>query len=465
MSGFDLAFKHLTPGNLIVVGVSGGPDSVALLHYLFKLQYPILVASFNHCLRQNSDNDVIFVRQFADKLGLPFVTDSADVAFHASSYGKSIEEAARELRYQFLFREARKNGAQAVVVGHTTNDQSETVLMHFLRGAGIAGLKGMPPRIILPIFDSEIPLVRPLLNWSREETQNYCDQNGLEVLTDQSNFDLAFFRNRLRHELIPYLKEYNPQINNTLAKTAVALQGDFELIEELVDSEWRETVKNSGVGYIEFNLVQLKKLKPALLRYLFRRGAALLKPGLRDIDFETLERAAKLKPVELAGGLRTFIEVDRLFLTNDEGLLPTDRWPLIDHPIFLSEGDFELKNNWYISCHQIAGTDLLENASNNTNNFIAWIDQDIKSGIFSLRTYHSGDHFEPLGMPHQTVKLSELYINEKIPKRLRPHWPILFINDEIAWVAGLRFAEGYKLTDETRSAVKIELYKKETGRE
>ncbi len=153
------------------MGVSGGPDSLALLHYLRGAGYPLLVASFNHHLRPEAGADVAHVQKIAEGLGLPFVTDSADVAAYAAANGLSTEEAARELRYRFLFRAAREAEAQAVAVGHTADDQAETVLMHFLRGAGLAGLKGMPPRVILPGFDAEIPLVRPLLGWTRAQTE------------------------------------------------------------------------------------------------------------------------------------------------------------------------------------------------------------------------------------------------------------------------------------------------------
>ena len=278
--------------DVVLAAVSGGADSLALLHVLRAAGYPLLVAHYNHRLRPEADYDAAFVGELAAELGLPFVTDSGDVAAYAAAQGLSIEEAAREMRYRFLFHVARSAGAQAVATGHTADDQAETLLMHFLRGSGLAGLKGRLPRTILPVFDAEIPLVRPLLPWTRQETEAYCREHGIRYLTDASNADTTYFRNRLRHDLLPQLESYNPQIRQSLARSAQALQGDYELLNQLVDSAWDRSVVASGGCYVSFDLSQLREMPLALRRNLFRRAAFALKPGLRDVDFSALERAA-----------------------------------------------------------------------------------------------------------------------------------------------------------------------------
>lgn len=458
-------FSHLglEPGRMLVVGVSGGPDSLALLHYLHGIPYPLLVASFNHRLRPEAEADVAFVQQVAAELGLPFLTDSADVAAYAETEGLSLEEAARELRYRFLFRAARQAGAQAVAVGHTADDQAETVLMHFLRGAGLSGLKGMPPRILLPIFDAEIPLVRPLLDWTRAETEAYCRKHGLTPRIDATNTDTTYFRNRLRHELLPELERYNPQIRPALAKTSLALQGDYDLLNELVEAAWQKTVSQAGSGFVEFERKQLESLSPALRKNLFRKAAFLLKPGLRDVDFDALERAATLKPVDLAGGLKTIVEGAKLYLTEAESTLPVS-FPQVSEQSSVISGRLELGNGWILNCEQStdnphagAGWSL------NIDHWSAYFDADLTEDKLQVRPVHAGDRFEPLGMPHQTVKLSDLFVNLKIPKRLRKKWPVLSVEDEIAWVVGLRMAEPFKVTEKTRRVLKIEI-KKSQGR-
>ncbi len=446
-------FPFLESRKLLVAGVSGGPDSLTLLHLLHQAGYPLLVASFDHRLRPASGADVLHVQRIAAALGLPFVTDSADAAAHARDAGLSLEEAARHLRYRFLFRAARRAGAQAVAVGHTADDQAETVLMHFLRGAGLTGLKGMPPRSLLPVFDPEIPLVRPLLGWTRAQTENYCRENNLPALKDPTNADTTYLRNRLRHELLPQLETYNPQIRQTLAKTAAALQGDAELLNQLTDSAWQQTIRAVESGFVAFDLPQLRELPPALRRNLFRRAIFTLKPGLRDADFDALEKACTLKAVEVAGGLKTLIEAEVLYLTEDESALPAAKWPQIRQPYKVTGSPLDLENGWSLTCELIPPP-----ASFVTPDpFSAFFDADLTEGRLRVRPCRAGDRFEPLGMPRQTIKLSDLFVNLKIPKRLRPHWPVLCVEEEIAWVPGLRMGHHYRCTESTRHVLAVRI--------
>jgi tRNA(Ile)-lysidine synthase len=444
--------------DLVLVAVSGGADSLALLGCLRTAGYPLLVASFNHRLRPEAESDLAHVGRIVEALGLPFVSDSGDVAAYANAKGLSIEEAARELRYRFLFRAARQAGAQAVATGHTADDQAETVLMHFLRGAGLSGLKGMPPRLILPLFDAQIALVRPLLGWTRAETEAYCRQNGLDYLTDSTNRDTTYLRNRLRHELLPQLESYNPQIRQTLAKSALALQGDAELLNSLLDSAWAQTVTASEAGFVAFDLVQLQGFSAALRRNLFRRACFALKPALRDVDFDALERAATLIPTDLAGGLKTIIEQDVLYLTDNEAKLP-NKHPQVDEACWVSSemdsvATIQLRNGWVFTAQVLEIEDC---ALTTYDPFIAQLDADLAAGRLRLRPFRAGDRFEPLGMAGQTVKLSDLFTNLKIPKRLRKSWPVLCVGDEIAWVGSLRMAERFKIRENTRRVLKLQL--------
>lgn len=437
---------------MLVVGVSGGPDSLALLAYLRESSYPLLVASFNHRLRPQAGEDVAHVQGIAEAMGLPFVTDSADVAAYAAAEGLSVEEAARDLRYRFLFRVARQAGAQAVAVGHTADDQAETVLMHFLRGAGLAGLKGMPARVLLPVFDAEIPLVRPLLAWARTQTEAFCREKGLNFLTDASNTDTTYFRNRLRHDLLPVLASYNPQIRQTLAKTAAALQGDYELLNTLVEQAWQKVVLGTSSRYVAFDRVQLQNLSPALRRTLLRKAAFALKPGLRDVNFDALERASTLKAVDVAGGLKTWVEGERFFLTDDEAALPAD-WPQLGQPLAVGDEALELGAGWVL----VPETLVAQDVSLVSDHFSACFDADLTADRLQVRPVRMGDRFEPLGMPRQTIKLSDLFVNLKIPKRFRKNWPVVCVEDEIAWVPGLRMGEKFKVTANTQRVVKLEI--------
>ena len=256
-----------------------------------------------------------------------------------------------------------------MATGHTADDQVETVLMHFLRGAGLAGLKGMQPRTILPAFDPHIPLVRPLLGFWRSDTEACCREHGLEPARDASNADTAFFRNRLRHELIPGLETYNPRFKEALLRSVHSLQGDFDLLAEVVEEEWKAVLAGSGPGWLAFDAAKLQGLSPAWQRNLLRRGAIQLRPGLADLDFAGLERAAAFAGSGVPGraglgaGLSVFREKDRLYLAAVEADLPSAEWPQVPDagaqglaPIPVNEdSDVELGNGWVLSAEALDG--------------------------------------------------------------------------------------------------------------
>ncbi|MEI7846753.1 MAG: tRNA lysidine(34) synthetase TilS [Chloroflexota bacterium] len=450
----------LTPEIPIVVGVSGGPDSLSLLFYLLNKKFPLVIATFNHNLRPGADDDVFFVSELSKQLGIPFASGSADVSSYARLHGLSIEEAARYLRYHFLFSEARKIGAQAVAVGHTVDDQAETVLMHFLRGSGISGLKGMQARVVLPSFDQNIPLIRPILSWTRDDTEKFCLKYKITAQMDPTNNDTTYFRNRLRHNLIPILEQYNPQIKQTLSKTAQALQGDYELLLEIIESSWQLTVLSIGNGYVEFDRKKLESQSPAMVRNLFRKAGLIISPGLRDIDYDALMRASNLLECDIAGGIKIFNEENRLYLSKAEATLPTDSWPQITEPFSLRIGlQIDLGNGWVLKSHEIKNNFSTYKMEGLSDRFSAWLDIEGKSNELSIRTVQSGDKFEPLGMPNQSIKIADLFVNLKLPKRLRKNWPILCVNNIIAWIPGFRFSESYKVTDKTKKIVVVEIYK------
>jgi tRNA(Ile)-lysidine synthase len=467
------AFQPSTP---LLAAVSGGADSLALLHVLHGLGYPLVCATFNHRLRPEAADEVAYVRQVAESLGIPFVTDSADVAAYAEAEGLSTEEAARTLRYRFLFRAAREAGAQAVATGHTADDQAETVLMHFLRGAGLSGLKGMSARVVLPVFDNEIPLIRPLLNWQRADTEAYCRENGLSPLHDPTNADTTYLRNRLRHELLPTLESYNPRIRETLVRTALALQGDEALLAEVVDAAWQESVLEQGPGFVAFDQSALESSSPALRRNLFKRAAFLLRPSLRDMDFAALERAAALQPVDLAGGLRLFADGKKIYLAAYEANLPSVDWPqvseqflVISNQLSVNGNQYPLGEGWLLTCEPVSlPTPLRGQAENwqlNTDNWSALLDADLTGNTLTgtstlrVRTVRAGDRFQPLGMSGASVKLQDFFVNIKLPRRARKKWPLVCVEDEIAWVGGLRLAHPFRVTEKTRRVLKLTIRK------
>jgi len=190
----------------------------------------LVIAHLDHGIREEAKADAKVVQDFADERKLPFRLRQVDVNSYSDSKGLSTEEAARILRYRFLFEAAKSAQAQAVVVGHNADDQVESVVMHLLRGAGISGLKGMLPYTINSEWSDEIPLVRPLLNTWRKEIMTYCSDNDIEPVFDISNEDTTYFRNRLRQKLIPELETYNPQFRKVIWRMSQTLAGDQEVL-------------------------------------------------------------------------------------------------------------------------------------------------------------------------------------------------------------------------------------------
>lgn len=453
----------------IIAGISGGPDSLCLLGLLREHGYPVIVAHFNHKLRSDADADANAVEQAASRMNFASVIESGDVREYAMREKLSIEEAARYMRYQFLMTQARRFKAQAVAVGHTADDQVETVLMHFIRGAGLAGLKGMTYRTILPLFDPQIPIVRPLLDVWREETIVYCAAHGLRPRFDPSNESLDFLRNRLRHQLIPILESYNPRFREVLKRTAHSLAADHEILLQVVENAWSESVVQQTDNFIAFDIPTLTKQPLGLQRHLIRRSLELLRPDNLDITFAALERAvhfindpAHRSRTELGSDLHLLREGALVYLLTDDVALPIERWPQMPEgqdviPLSVP-GAVSLAGGWKMTSERWNMASLaMDQARANDDPFQVWLDANLLSGALELRVRHDGDRFEPLGMDGHEMKLSDFFINVKLPQRARDRWPLLCMGDKVVWVPGYRPAHSFRLTENTRQAVYFSL--------
>jgi tRNA(Ile)-lysidine synthase len=421
--------------------------------------YSLLVAYFDHQLRSDSALDARMVEKTAIRLGLACVIGGGDVRAYAEEKKLSIEDAARTLRYRFLFDLARKRKAQAVAVGHTADDQVETVLMHFLRGSGISGLKGMSYRSVIKSFDPDIPVVRPLLDMWREETVLYCAVNSLRPRYDSSNDSLNFQRNRIRHLLIPTLETYNPKFRETILRMSHSLKGDYSFVMETLEHAWGTVVVSANDEIVTFDTLSLTSLPLGLQRNLIKHAMQTLHPGV-DIGYHTLKRAAafinSVNPnprLDLKAGLRMFREGDVMHVCAPHAELPFDRWPQMpdDSPIVLNLSEqVSLAGGWKVSCERWRLPSLAkEQAEENEDPFQVWLDAADLPETFELRARRQGDHFSPLGMDGHSQKLSDFFVNEKLPQRARDQWPLLCVGDEIIWVPGFRPAHRHRLKDTT----------------
>ncbi len=458
---------RLDPELPTVVGVSGGPDSLCLLHLLFSQGYRVIVAHFNHRLRAEAEEDARFVAELAQSWGLLHVREEADVRAFAQARHLSLEDAARQLRYRFLFSTAERFQAQAVAVAHTANDQIETVLLHILRGSGLRGLGGMDYITFLPAFSSRIPLVRPLLGVWREEIEAYCQTHGLAPRQDLSNTSLRFLRNRIRLELLPLLENYNPRLREHLWQMSRLLREDWEILSEGIETLWSKILVEKGEGFLALDEFSLQAQPIPLRRYLIRHSIEALSGQPRDISLKTLERAAhwieSVSPRLLLNAEFTLQRREgRIYLLASDAtwlLL----WPQLpsDQPVELPlEGEMTLSGDWRLSMQRETDPRLaLQKAQANADPHQAWIDISELSLPLLLRPPKIGDHFAPFGMDGHTVKLSDLFINAKIPFPVRKHWPLLCAGDEILWVVGLRLSERARVRPESRMVIHLSLYR------
>ncbi|MBN2678498.1 MAG: tRNA lysidine(34) synthetase TilS [Anaerolineaceae bacterium] len=454
---------------LLVVGVSGGADSLTLVDVLSRLGYRLLVAHFDHQLREESRGDADYVCQYAQSKGLLHEAGSGDVAGFSQKEGLSIEESARRMRYEFLFEICRKHGAQALAVGHTADDQVETVLMHMLRGAGLAGMKGMLWRGILEVFDPNIPIVRPLLGIWRVETEEWCLAQGIEPRIDSTNRDTAYARNRLREEIIPLLESYSPQARQHIRKMTDHLQGDYRILSQLAEDGYARCLKGSGEGYRLFDRAAFKALDPALQTWILRKAAFQLVSDLRDFDAATVMRCLQSIASatdgwqgDLPGGLRIRVAGSEVALLTWQADLPGMDWPQIasgfSEQIPLP-GELDLGNDWFLRAEQAEAITAFSAAIHNDDPHQAWIDVGSMPEKLLVRRAAPGQRFSPLGMSSGSQKLSDFWVNVRLPKKARVSWPVVFSGEKVVWLVGFRLAQDFRLTANSLNVIKLILYK------
>jgi tRNA(Ile)-lysidine synthase len=466
--GSELINKgSISTQKLIIVGVSGGPDSMCLLDLLVSAHIPVIAANFNHHLRAESGNDALFVKKAAQNYSIPLILGEENVAEFAKKQQMSIEESARFCRYHFLFDLARTQSAEAVAVAHNADDQVETVLMHLLRGAGLSGLKGMTYRSVLPEWDQDIPLIRPLLDTWRQEILDYCNLHHLQTVTDHSNMDITYFRNRLRHKLIPGLLDYNPQIKMAIWRMAQNLDSDYETLQEIVETNWKEVFVEIKSDAVILNSSLLISKKTGIQRNIMRKAILAIRPTLRDIDFGAIERAigfmespSRSGRMDLIDGIWLIKSGDHLIIGNPDSLILIEDWPQLKNGETIMcplAGIMKLAEGWNLSFEIITPDLWNEKECDDTSQ--AWMDLDQIGERLIVRARLNGDVFRPLGMLGHHIKLSDYFINQHVPSDARKNYPLVCSDKEIIWVPGFRPAEACRVTPNTRRILHIELRK------
>lgn len=440
----------------LVVAVSGGPDSLALTLGLAELRstldLDLHLAHFNHQLRPESEADAAFVENVGRSFGLPTTIGDANIQQLATANKRGIEETARRERYRFLAQVCRETWAAGVVVAHTADDQTETRLMHWLRGSGLRGLVGMEEDLTLEIPGvGQVRLIRPLLGVRREDTVAFCEEHKLTPRIDPSNLDPRFTRNRVRHEVVPCLRAINPGLDNSLARLARSAADAEQFIDAELDRRMPELAACTTSGWI-INRAACRALPAALKRALFQRAAAALVGSGNGTHAENVEdamRAADSWPAGTVlawpGELEVSIEHENIVIRRGRIAIP----PLKARDIPLSiDGSVEIGP----LAPAIAGRPGLASRAllqlrrqsapcEDRRGDRLHCDLDgaklAQARSLAVRSRQPGDWIMPEGMAGRK-KLQDLLVDAHVPREERDNVPVIATPEGIAWVVGVR---------------------------
>ncbi len=474
----------LSPTGVVVVGVSGGPDSICLLHVLTRLcgsdspfaGVRLHVAHLDHRLRGEAGQaDANFVADLAARWGLPCALGQADVPALARAERRSLEDAARKARYAFLRRVAAEVGAARIAVAHQADDQVETLVMHWLRGSGLAGLAGIQAR--------EGDVIRPLLGVSRAEILRYCEQQGLIYREDASNQDRRFLRNRIRHDLLPVLEQYNPNLRETLLRNASVIAEEDAFMQAQVDACWSEVIPREAERSLEGNIAAYRRLPLALRRRVLLRAAQRVSGGEVHLELRHVEasdalllRAVGVGALHLPGGLRLcriygqFViasELSSAQLTQSSSGTSARSAPALlaekhTTTILPVPGEARLPGTrWVVRAYLLEGNATPPPGYERGEDGRRWgyMDLDALTAYLplSVRTRRAGDRFQTLGL-RAAKKLQDVLVDAKVPRAERDTLPLVCGADgTILWVAGYQIADPVKLTPATRRALALEV--------
>ncbi|NWF52808.1 MAG: tRNA lysidine(34) synthetase TilS [Nitrospirae bacterium] len=447
--------KHsmLIGGERVLVALSGGPDSVFLLHTLnnFKkeLKLSLHAIYIDHGLRPNETPiEIEFCKKLCESLNLPFIAKSIDVKSFAKEKSMNMQEAARELRYMALEETAFEIKADKIALGHTADDQAETLLMRLLRGAGPLGLSGIPPVRGM--------IIRPLIEVEREEINGYLQRESIDHIVDSSNLKREYIRNKIRLSLIPIMKEINPNIIGTLSLTTSIFREEERHFEVIVAKTLMRLVSRKSDSCIELFLSPLEVMDKVILRRVLRKAIEETK-GLRGISFFHIEDIIDLIRYGRTGG--------RLYLPKGVRVIK-DYSTLIftaEPPVKLSSYNLEVPGEVNLKeIELLIKTSIFENRESGpqtgVSSDIALFDAERLSYPLTIRSRKNGDYFYPFGFGKKK-KLQDFFVDEKVPRDERDEVPLILSGDDIIWVAGYRQDDRFRVNEKTKKILKIELKK------
>ena len=474
--------NHLiSSGDGVVVGISGGPDSLCLAHILLGLRkdmgFEICLAHLNHSLRgEESEDDMDFVSRLSREWDVTAIFETADVYDYIFKKRLNLEEAARVLRYNFFVKAAFQFNGNKVAVGHTADDQVETVLMHLLRGSGMRGIRGMSPSFSWRGESGNVKVVRPLLDVWRRETEEYCRLNGLEPRLDSSNTDRTFLRNRLRLELVPYLENINARAKEAILRFARINAGEGDYLDSEVERLAGETIFEAGPALF-LKTDKILSCHPALQRLLLLKALGKIYGSARDLEAHHIERLRDASGSK--AGTRVTLPDGLLFLRDYEGgWLCHNEEEVCPFPSLSGEQEIPLAGRisfggWEIITRRVqdAESEVRSQESEASRSsfemvtgkdslpvFKAVLSLERVKGKLHMRSRRDGDRFQPLGM-NIPKKLQDFMTDEKIPRWWRDRIPLVCAGQDILWVAGWRIGELARAREEDEKIIEVELKK------
>ena len=466
-----LDFSMLQSGDKVLVAVSGGPDSIALLHVLLALKekYDIRlgVAHLDHGLRASSAaGDAAFVTSVCHHMGIPSHVEKTDIRYLHHQQGGSIEALGRKERYRFFSRIARKFGYNKTALGHHADDNAELVLMNLFRGSGLLGLSGIPPV-------RNHGYIRPLIEQPRERIMRFLQDNRIDFVLDATNNDRQYLRNRIRHELIPELiHRYNPRLVDTLNRTAAIFRDEEDWLNRY-SGRLFDDLAHKDATRVEISVSKLLKNHGAIQRRIVRTAIQHVKDNLKSITLQHIDAVLKLCREGYPG---QGLSLPRLIIRKQgEDRLSISRRPppitsrmhsdsVETAPIYRTWVPHPDAGNPTVVVKEIGATLVLDampvdamGSLTSAGQSSALFDMDKLTFPLLLRNTLPGDRFRPLGM-QGTQKVKRFFINNKIPREIRRKTPVLISRDAIVWVVGHRIDEGAKITQQTRNVLRIELF-------
>jgi tRNA(Ile)-lysidine synthase len=452
--------KHamLSSGDHVLMGLSGGPDSVCLAVVLGKLRdeldLTLSAVYINHCLRSEEvEQEIAFCRRFCEERSITFHERTVNVRKHSEEAGSNVQESARDLRYKMYEAVAAETGAAKIAIGHNADDQAETVLMRLIRGSGRRGLTGIPPvrdRIIRPLIGMERKDIEAFLAGVKGEVHV---RSGQPYIIDTSNFKEEYLRNWIRLSLLEEIKKRNPSVVHDICRTATIILEEDEYLEIQVTKTLMRMISRKSDSHIELFASPLETLEKPILRRVLRRAIDATM-GLRGISFTHVEDIIRLirdgkagDRIHLPKNVRVVREYSLLKITGDAVVAILEREIQPPCEVNINEINTVLKASI---------EDSAENYVDSRDSIV--MDAGALSFPLKVRSRADGDYFYPLGFGKKK-KLQDFFVDEKVPRDVRGRIPVVLSGNDIIWVAGYRADERFKVTDKTERVLKITIIK------